>query len=155
MSKYQKIPNDNHVARRCSQQRLVRSEEGEIIGVSPAFFRLRQELSETDLSCNWIEHINGSKEKQVAAVKESMMKLKGGKGSRVVISEVGVLCTIAERFKVKLICKTKGKKNDPSYSGVYGLPRDNSNSELIAALVQGGVKEIEDWAPWPENTLKK
>lgn len=142
------------MARRCSSQKLARDEDGKILGVSPAFFHLRREINEKDLSCNWIEHINDTREKQIAAVKESMKKIKGGKGSRVIISEVGILCAIADKFKVELTCKTKGQKNDPSYSGIYGLPRDNSNSDLIAALVKGGVKEIEDWAPWPENKLK-
>ena len=148
-SQYSQIPSDHHVARRCSAQRLVTDENGIITGVSPAFFSLRPHMKENDLSCNWVEHIEGTRDQQLASCKESMKKIRGGAGSRVIISSVDKVRAIGTLFKTKLVIKTKGKKADPSYSGVYGLPLDNSNGDLIAALVDGAVNDIVDLAPWP------
>lgn len=151
---YEAVADDHHIGRRCSAQRLTRDENGEPNGVSPAFFELDINKNEKDLSCDWLEFFSENRPEQIAGVKDALSKrMGGGNGSRIVVCNVGALKEIGSRFRTGIQIKGKGRKNDPSYSGVFGLPMDNSNGDLIAALVDDAVLELLNADPWP--TKKK
>jgi hypothetical protein len=144
LKKYQNIPDDNHVARHCSDQRLLFDENDQPYGVSPAHFELKGHIKETYLSCNWYENYGEDQRERLKKIGVFWRKFDWGKSGRAIISNVSKIKKTGQKFGIIISVKTVGTKAkaDPGYSGIYNLPLDNSNGDLLAALAEETVDGI-------------
>jgi hypothetical protein len=124
----------HHVIRHIPWNRLMKDEQGQIVGCFPQAFYARD--GETYLSVNWLEYFSGGKRAQLkgvlqhlAAVRE--IKLKQGLG---ICTVVGVHQAYAALSKKGRVIHTPNAKQD-SYSRITKvLVTDRNLSDRIHAL---------------------
>ncbi len=131
----QDIPDEHHVARYCGRQKQI-IEDGKVLGVQPQFFTLRAEKKppETYLSCDWMEFFSEDRDEQLDGVCKALTgKMdKIGKTAKIAIMSVSSIKSCGNKHSKKI--KILQKKKTSSYSGIYGLPQDSSDLDLLAAL---------------------
>lgn len=129
----QNIPSANHVARYCKPSQIGSS--GAIRGEA---FGLRKEKNEEYLSCNWLEYLK--KPDRSAEIREVCRVLRNKKftlknNGRIAVLNVGeVILHVKEILSIPLSILHMGGKEDPSYSGIYGL-----KDETTAFAVQSEI----------------
>ncbi len=136
------IPDDHRVARLCGRQKQVRDEAGKVIGVNPQFFELRPKKNEDYLSCDWVDFFSGSEDKKLAGVRKALKSRMpgGGKEARIAVMGVSLLkeCGIKRDHKIRVL----QKKNSSSYSGISGLPLDNSDMVLLQTMSDEAIVSL-------------
>ncbi len=128
------IPDPDHVARYCGASTV---DDGKI---QPTAFMLRER--DAYLSVNWLEKLRGpDRAGQVGELQKLYAtKLQVGAKARMAILNVGTV-----RYKVENESPDKWvlrvlhefEDDDPSHSGIYGIPYDDREiaAELIAQVV--------------------
>ena len=139
------LQDEDSVARFCSYQRQIRDENDQIIGVIPQLFELRPNISETYLSCEWVEFYEGEKEEQLKAVVEAVRtRLKSkSKKAKVAILRVENIKKCGTERERKL--RVQQKRKASSYSGIYGLPQDNNDITLLKNLTDYTIESLVDY----------
>ncbi len=129
------IEDGHHVVRKCSRQKQARDEHDNVIGVNPSFFRLRTEKNELYLSSCWLEYFEGNETEKIEEVTHYLKNKMGKWGNALLAkSNVGLIKECGTKRGHKITVKHKPKKDDLAYSGILGLPLDNSDIALLDAL---------------------
>ena len=130
----QVIPDPDHVARYC---KTSTAPDGEIQATA---FMLRK--GEQSLSVNWLEELKcPDRASEVGALQDLYArKMKVGAGARIAILNVGTVRTKVKlespnRVAVRVVHEPED--DDPSHSGIYGIPYDDQQivAELIAQVI--------------------
>lgn len=130
------VPPEDHVARYCNPQRVIRDPNtNAIIGVFPQAFKLRPKIKETYLSSHWMESFSPDVDTQFQAVAAALGK-KLTLEPKAAIARLKVLYVVqaGEKKNHSISIRDKSKPNDPGYSGIYGMPLDNSDSIFLDLL---------------------
>jgi hypothetical protein len=139
------VPNEQHIARYCNPQRVIRDPiTKEILGVQPWAFELRQKLNETYLSTHWMEFFSADSDKQFKAVLAALrVKHRGvvAQAAFVKLNAGAVVQAGAERNH-SIRIRDRSSPIDPGYSGIYGMPQDNSDLGLLAWLASECCLEV-------------
>lgn len=142
MQKYKRgylLPDDNHVIRHVSPNRLIKDDDGNVLGVFPQAFALRP--NEESLSVNWLEHFDGDHD---ARIKQTVHELRAAIGVKSK-SAFGV----AVVGNIKEICKKNGsavrivydpRKNIDSHAEIRNFPRDDLS--LLEDLANGALCQL-------------
>jgi hypothetical protein len=145
-SKFSRIADEHHVARRCGYQVIERDAlSNEVVGLYPTAMKLRQEINETYLSVNWLEHCSGAKIERlriVIAIHRAKAKTRLSPHSGVAVLNAGRIGEIGIGHGHRLAIRSTPSKDDASYSRVSGLPLDNSDELLIASLADEAYKDF-------------
>jgi len=107
--------------------------------------RLRQEIRETYLSTNWLEYHEDDKLaclRSIVAIHRAKAKGRLSPNSGVAVLKAEQIRDIGSAHDRKLSVRHTPTKNDPSYSRVSGLPLDNSNELLLAALAEEAYRDF-------------
>lgn len=139
------LQDADSVARFCSYQRQIRDENDQVIGVIPQFFELRPNISETYLSCEWIEFYKGEREEQLSAVVEAVRNRVKSKSKKAKVAILNVekikICGSERERKLRV----QQRKKTSSYSGIYGLPQDNNDITLLKNLTDYTIEDLIDY----------
>jgi hypothetical protein len=137
-ARYSQIAEGHHVARRCGYQVIERDvNTNEVVGLYPTAMRLRQNIRETYLSINWLEHCNGTKIerlKVILAIHRAKAKGRLSPQSGIAVLNIGRVREIGTAHGRNLAVRHTPSRDDPSYSRISGLPLDNADDLLIAGL---------------------
>jgi len=130
------LPDSDHVAHYCGGSTI--QEDGEI---SAAAFTLRQ--NEEYLSVNWLEYLDSAdRSSQIRNLQwVYASKLRVGANARIAVLNVGSLRAKVEQEspgRHTLRVEHEPEEDDPSHSGIYGLPQDD---EIAAELLAQAVLE--------------
>lgn len=118
------LPDEDHVLRHASSNRLNRDSEGKILGFLPQAFALRPK--DKGLSVNWLEYFDGDQQFQI---KESIRELKSvqdiRKSSAFGVAKVSNVKNVCDNNKltVKIIYTPRDKIL--SHSEIRQLPMDD------------------------------
>lgn len=139
------VPNTDHVARYCNPQRVIRDPNTHAItGVFPQAFALRPEIKESYLSTHWMESfavdIDAQFQAVVAALRDKLVKVR----PEAAVARLNVGCVVQEGAmrELSIRIRDRSNQNNPGYSGIYGMPRDNSNIEFLALLANECCIEV-------------
>ena len=138
------VPNSDHVARYCNPQRVERDPRTKVVtGVFPQAFELRP--NEGYLSTYWMEAFVGDIDFRFKAVLGALRKKYQVKpdGAFAQLNAGHVVQSGVVRNRVLRI-RDRSHTTDIGYSGVYGLPADNSDLELLALLAHECCKEVRE-----------
>lgn len=130
------IPHDNHVSRYCGFQHI--DGKGRVTGQA---FRHRE--GEEYLSANWLEYFESAElSTQMQEIRSALMRKgrKIGAKSKFAVLNVGELKEYVRKESGNgsvLSVLHEPEENDPSHSGIYGVPVDDFLiAEIIAAFVR-------------------
>lgn len=144
--KHTTIPDEHHVVRRCGFQTIERdSVTNQIVGLYPRLMQLRVGLDEKYLSVNLLEHCPGSRNdrlRAVVAIHRAKAQSKLSPNSGVAIVSAERIREIGAGHKRTLTVRHTPNKRDISYSRVSGLPLDNSEEHLSAALAEEAFQDF-------------
>ncbi len=141
------VPHTDHVARYCNNQRVERDPKTKAVtGVLPQAFELN--LGETYLSSYWMEVLNANLDVQFKAVLAALRKKHLGIKSNGAFARLnaGLIVQSGTLRNRTLRVRDKSSPGDMGYTGVYGLPADNSDLELLALLADDSCKEVREVA---------
>ncbi len=131
------ISGDHHVARYCNPQRVDRDPEtSEIRGVFPQAFALRPEIGEEYLSLRHFEYFGNDINKQykdILAAFESTIK-NVRPISAIARVQCGDWLSAGDARGHKLRMRDASSEKRPGYVELHGMPRDNSDLELLAMI---------------------
>ena len=145
---YSIIPDGDHVARYCNQQRVIRHPiTKEILGVYPQAFELTLKTKETYLSAYWMEFppidrddVDAQFRAAVAALRAKHPNVRS-EAAFVRLNVGRVIQTgVGRGLSIRILCRSK--PTDLGYSGIYGMPLDNSDSLLLAQLANQCCVEV-------------
>jgi hypothetical protein len=145
---YKVVPDINHVARYCNRHRVIRDLiTQKIIGVRPQAFELRPDIKEKDLSAYWMEcpefKATGL-ESQFQAVVTALRNKHPNVRLEAAFARLNVgrimQAGLRRQLSIKVLCKSK--KNDPGYTGIFGMPLDNSDKIILAQLADECCVEV-------------
>ena len=130
------VPHADHVARHCNPQRVIRYPiTGEVQGVFPEAFELRIKMNEEYLSAHWMEYFSPDIAAQFLEVVKALRKKRDVvPNSAIARLNAGLIVRAGSLRGHSLRIRDCSSTSDPGYSGIFGLPRDNSDAELLALL---------------------
>jgi hypothetical protein len=145
---YQKVPDSDHVARYCNPQRVIRDPRTlAVTGVRPQAFELRPEIKETYLSTYWMEFPPSDQatvDTQFRTVLTTLRRKHPNVRSNGAFARLNagriVQSGSSRGHSIRVLCRSK--RSDPGYTGVYGMPLDNSDSILLAELANECCIEV-------------
>lgn len=139
------VPDTDHVARYCNPQRVIRDPYiHAITGVFPQAFALRPEKNEQYLSTHWMEFFAVDVDAQfqsVVAVLRDKLEIVRPKAA-VARLNAGCVVQAGGLRGLSIRIRDRSNRNDPAYSGIYGMPRDNSDIEFLALLANECCIEV-------------
>ena len=128
------LSEDHHIVRYCNRQ-LVEYDPvtGEIRGVFPAAFELRSKIKEEYLSVGWFEYFTGDSQ---ARYKEHLKAFRSRLAvvrpdAAIAKLKVGAVLDAGKKRGHILRVRNRSHKRRPGYAGVYNMPKDNSDSDLL------------------------
>ncbi len=144
------VDGAHHVARYCNPQVVDRDPETDAVrGVFPQAFHLRTKQDEEYLSLRRFEHFGAAAPEQWKGV----VKAFGGAIKNVRPTSAvarlncgSVLAAGASRVHT-LRMRDRSTNANPGYAGLEGLPRDNSDADLLALMATElclDVKEVKE-----------
>jgi hypothetical protein len=107
--------------------------------------RLREQISETYLSANWLEHRDGTRSqrlKMIAAIYRTKAIRPLSPESGIAVMNAGRIRKIGTAHSRNLAVRHVPDRGDPSYSRISGLPLDNSDDLLIASLTDEAYRDF-------------
>jgi hypothetical protein len=146
---YAPVPGADHVARYCNPQRVIRDPNtGKITGVYPQAFELRPKIKETYLSTYWMEcplaNAAANVDAQFLAVVTTLRRKHPNVRPEAAFARLNagriVQAGLARQLSIRILCRSK--RNDPGYTGIYGMPLDNSDSIFLAQLANECCIEV-------------
>lgn len=127
----------HHIARHCNPQRVIRNPITRAVeGVFPQAFELRQKIKEQYLSIHQMEYFSTEIDSQFRGVIGALRK-KGrtvGANSAIARLNAGLVVGAGHIRGHSIRIRDRSSEVDPGYAGIYGLPHDNSDAELLALL---------------------
>jgi len=123
------IPDDNHVMRHIPQKKLLRDGDGNILGISPYAFEVR-EVDQNRLSTNWLEYFEGSDHAENV---ESTVQSMRDNPLRPIKKTANCGFGVGNVLKIKDICSAHGIKNPDV---VHNPTRDNKSHSRILRIPQ-------------------
>jgi hypothetical protein len=128
------VPHADHVARHCNPQRVIRHPvTRQVQGVWPEAFELRVTKNEDYLSVHWMECFSTDVGLQFRQVVKALRKKRDVvPNSALARLNVGLIVRASSLRGHSLRIRDRSSTSDPGYSGIYGMPRDNSDAELLA-----------------------
>jgi hypothetical protein len=131
------VPDDDHVARHCNPQRVIRNPiTRAIMGVFPQAFELRIKINENYLSTHWMEFFTADTGTQFCAVVQALRDKGRDVTRQSAIARLNagsvVNAGIARGHSIRI--RDRSSPANPGYSGIYGMPPDNSDLDFLAAL---------------------
>jgi hypothetical protein len=117
-------------------QRVIRYPiTGEVQGVFPEAFELRVTKNEPYLSVHWMEYFSADIDHQFQKVVNALRKKRDVvPNSAIARLNAGLIVRAGSLRGYSLRIRDCSSTSDPGYSGIYGLPRDNLDAELLALL---------------------
>lgn len=139
------VPITDHVARYCNPQRVIRDPNTHAVtGVFPQAFALRPEKKELYLSTHWMESFAEDVDAQFQAVVTTLCDKLNIVRPEAAVARLNAGCIVQEgamrRLSIRI--RDRSNRNDPGYSGIYGMPRDNSDVEFLALLANECCIEV-------------
>lgn len=130
------VPHADHVARHCNSQRVIRHPvTREVQGVWPEAFELRVTRNEEYLSAHWMEYFSTDIDLQFRDVVKALRKKRDVvPNSAIARLNAGLIVGAGSLRGHSLRIRDRSSTSDPGYSGIYGVPCDNSDAELLALL---------------------
>jgi len=130
------LPENDHVVR-FVPQKLLWEEDGRLVGVFYTAVALRTEKNETYVSLCWLQHFSDDYEDGICHAAQAIGQQR--KGIKVAYDgfTVGAVAKIKEAAaskKTRLRIVHFGHAVHTGYSGIKGLPLDNSNQDLLELL---------------------
>ena len=133
------IPSNDHVGRYCNPQRIIRDPSSQqVLGVFPEAFALRAERNENYLSAHWMEKLAYGLTDQFGGVVDALnrkgiaTKPRGG----ILRINAGTVVAVGLSLGHTLRVSPRPTETDPCYSGIFGLPPDNRDHNLLSQLAQ-------------------
>jgi hypothetical protein len=120
-----------------------------IKGVFPQPFTLRTEISENYLSTYWMEVLSSAGiPAQFKAVLAALRKKHAGVKSKGAFAKLnaGLVLDAGSKRGLQLRIRDRSSANDPGYSGIFGMPLNNSDIEFLALLAGECCVEVRDIA---------
>ena len=139
------VPHKDHVARYCNPQRVIRDPNtNAIIGVFPQAFELRPKIKESYLSTHWMESFAVDVDAQFQAVVAALRDKLNIVRPEAAVARLNAGCVVqgGAMRKLSIRIRDRSSRNDPGYSGIYGMPRDNSDVEFLALLANECCIEV-------------
>jgi hypothetical protein len=138
------VPNSDHVARYCNPQRVIRDPiTRTITGLYPQAFELRPGIREIYLSTHWMEALATDVHNQFQAVVAALRKkLDVRPLAALARLNVGLVVQAGAARKLSIRIRDRSRPNDLGYSGIYGMPPDNSDLVFLALLTNECCIEI-------------
>jgi hypothetical protein len=140
------VPDDDHVVRYCNSQRVIRNQEtGVVTGVHFAAFELRTEKQEEYLSLIWFEFFPGSDHERYKSVKAALEARRPAPlhpKSALAKLKAGSIVATGRQRKHSLRIRDRSSAKQPGYASIEGLPKDNSDADLLESLVADCCTEI-------------
>ena len=140
------IPDDNHVMRHVPQKKLLRDGYGNILGISPYAFEVR-EVDKNGLSTNWLEYFKGAAHSENV---ESTVQAMRDNPLRPIKKTANCGFAVGNVLKIKDICFAHGikkpnvvhcpSKNNKSHSRILRVPQDHM--DLYIALADEAFLEL-------------
>lgn len=129
------LPDQDNVARFVSKNKLIKDDDGVVVGLFPQAFELRD--SENDLSVNWLEYFNNGDELQnlIAVVKDFRL-IFNPKNGAFAVANVGEIKKVALQrgFKYVKVVHSPVKPGNLSHSSVIRLPRNDNDLMLSFSM---------------------
>jgi hypothetical protein len=146
-SPYAPVPETDHIARYCNPQRVIRHPiTDEVEGVYPQAFELRPKIKETYLSTDWMEcpklsagDVDDQFRAVIAAVRRRLKVKDSAALARLNVGRV-LEAGLRRGLSIRVFCRSK--RDDPGYTGVYGMPPDNSDTVFLAQLANECCVEV-------------
>ncbi len=121
------LPDEDHVVRFISPNRLIKNEHGKI-EILPQAFILR-EKDKGRLSVSWLEYFDGDQSSKLSAIKNALAKgwrhgklpSKGALGT----GNVAEIKTVAPKAKPPLRIVYAPSTNNPAHSSIVNMPNDD------------------------------
>ncbi len=151
--KQRRVPPDDHVARYCNPQRVIRDPNTDTIkGVFPQAFELRTNKKELYLSTHWMESFSEENDLQFQGVVAALRKKMEVVRPKAAIAKLNTGCVVRCGAMRGLAIEIRDRSNshNPGYAGIYGMPLDNSDDLFLAQLADEccievrGVDEVTD-----------
>jgi len=144
MRKYELLKEEHNIVRKCSRQKqVIDPETRKVVGVTPDFFRLRTE-DKGYLSANWLEFNEGDRQQRIEKA-FYMMKDGGlifGAKDVLALSHVEIIKYCGMIHSTKINIKLRPTSRNKAHVGIYGLPKNNSNEDLLGLLAMKSIAEI-------------
>jgi hypothetical protein len=143
------IDGAHHVARYCNPQLVDRDPESDSVrGVFPQAFALRVKDDEEYLSLRHFEHFGSAVADQwKGVVKAFREKIKNVRPkSAVARLNSGAVLAVGVSRGHELRMRDKSSDKNPGYAGLEGMPRDNSDTELLVLLATQLCLEVKEIA---------
>jgi hypothetical protein len=128
------VPHVDHVARHCNPQRIIRHPvTRQVQGVWPEAFELRVTKNEKYLSVHWMECFSTDVDLQFRDVVKALRKKRCVvPNSAIARLNAGLIARAGSLRGHLLRIRDRSSTSDPGYAGIFGMPRDNSDAELLA-----------------------
>jgi hypothetical protein len=139
------VPHKDHVARYCNPQRVIRDPNTHAItGVFPQAFALLPKIKESYLSTHWMESFAVDVDAQFQAVVAVLRDKLDIVRPEAAVARLNAGCVIqgGAMRGLSIRIRDRSSRNDPGYSGIYGVPRDNSDVEFLALLANECCIEV-------------
>lgn len=136
------LPNEDHVVRYISKNKILRDEDGNVLGVLPQAFALRE--LESNLSVNWLEYFKkNDRSENVKALVENMRQNIDVKKGAFAIANVAKIIEAANQrqFNQVKVVHSPQKPNNLSHSSIIRMPQNNDD-ELMLLLSVNVFSEV-------------
>lgn len=127
------IPEEHHLLRYVSANKLRRDEDDNVLGCTFEAFRLREQ--EQYLSAAWVEFFDGERDHQVRQAADSIgATIKVTRRSGFALGNVGRIKGTCAAAKAKVRILHEPNDANPAYATVRQIPRDDIQLlELLAS----------------------
>lgn len=135
----QRLPPKHHVVRYVPASKLLRDENGNVVGVLGAAFKLRE--GERALSATWLEYFPGERTQQISEVVQAFRaSLKVGTKSGFAIGNVGAIIAacVSRRHQIRIVHEPE--EDNRAHVAVRRMPRDDP--ELLELLAEKAWAEL-------------
>lgn len=135
------LDKDQHIARLGGKQKIALDENGDVLFINHHFFELRPTIDKY-VSCNWMEFFPDPVNNQIKEISKALKRkgVRSSKSAKLIRLSVGALYQCGEERGYDVKVHHRPKSEDPSYSGISGLPADNRDSELLEAMAHAAFR---------------
>ena len=139
LKKNDSIPDDNHILRYISLNKLRKDENDKVIGILGEAFKLRN--GESYLSANWLEYFTGSHDEQVTdAIKEfrKHFDVRSKAGFAIGnVDDIKAVCADKRNCKIHVVSYPTTKKS------LDGKPYKNKSHVAVKSLPADDIELLE------------
>lgn len=138
-AKVTNLPDEHHVMRYVSWNRLRKDENDNVLGFLGEAFQLKQ--NEESLSVNWLEYFDRDRDTKIRMSVETFRQtITVGKKSAFGIANVSKIKEICRAYGTNVRIVYEPTDNNPSHSAIRRLPRDDLS--LLDALAADVFVEL-------------